>query len=64
MLYSIITIRNKENSKIVAYIIDYNDVSNIIHTWKKDKPVILLTHGWLGIYEESGVFTIKNGKFL
>ncbi|XP_025424523.1 uncharacterized protein LOC112693598 isoform X2 [Sipha flava] len=53
-------LENKENSKIVAYIIDYNDVSNIIHTWKKDKPVILLTHGWLGIYEESGVFTIKN----
>jgi hypothetical protein len=53
----------KDPEKLLGYEIDIDDVSLIKSVWKSNKPLIVVTHGWIDYYDESGVYSIKNSKF-
>ncbi|XP_025408946.1 uncharacterized protein LOC112682531 [Sipha flava] len=53
----------KDPEKLLGYEIDIDDVSLIKSVWKSNKPLIVVTHGWIDYYDESGVYSIKNRKY-
>ncbi|XP_025414748.1 uncharacterized protein LOC112686597, partial [Sipha flava] len=58
--YWTLELEKNDPKQPLGYTIDYDNLNLISIIWKTDKPLIVVTHGYINRYDDQGAYSIKN----